>query len=412
MTPTLTFSKVSKSLIFATLLFLPEITGKTVSVIGEEVNEVGENHDTTNNQLEGCSEWSPWTKCSCEKDAMQTRYQVCNYNQDGKDVEVKTTESRSGHCSPCNRMLVISGSQLHDFVTKTEIFDLTNPNYKCDLPYGNEAMSGGFGGLTKDGILICGGWDYSADKQSHECYHFVENQGFVRSTTSMALARDYAKGIVINGSLWVTGGTIDSVWNSTSSSEILTANKHSPSIDLPKEMFSHCVFKINATHAMITGGLQAMALKKRFNSTFYVNLITNEINQGPDMTVPRAFHGCSAFVHQGRKIAMVAGGSNDGLLDSVEFLDLENDHLWTMGPKMPKKVSGFPLVNTPDENEVMAIGGMIGAGIYEDQIQKLTCPTDNLGDCKWAKMDHKLDVARAAHTAFLIPDHIDICLDN
>ena len=28
---------------------------------------------------------------------------------------------------------------------------------------------------------------------------------------------------------------------------------------------------------------------------------------------------------------MVAGGSNDGLLDSVEFLDLENDHLWTMG---------------------------------------------------------------------------------
>ena len=310
----------------------------------------------------------------------------------------------SGH-----RLLVVSGSEHNDFVHRTEIFDLRDPNYGCDLPFSHHAISGSVGGLTKNGLLFCGGWDYATNSQTHECYTLTEDRGFVRSTTTLALERDYAKGLVINGSLWVTGGATDPTWNPTSTTELLDYGSESFSVDLPQGTYSHCIAKINATHGIITGGTSNKE-QNRYDTTHFINFATMEISDGPKLNVARAFHGCSVFENQGKLIAMIGGGSDaSGLLDSTEFLDLEagQNLAWTQGPSLPKRISGFPLVTTTEGTEVIAVGGTRGRS-YEKDILKMSCP-EELDSCAWSLMEHKLEVARAAHTAILIPDTLNVC---
>ena len=127
------------------------------------------------------------------------------------------------------------------------------------------------------------------------------------------------------------------------------------------------------------------------------------------MNIDRYCHGCATFMNEGRTYAIVAGGysTKEGVLSSVEFLNLENeDAEWIEGPSLPRDLEEFTMITSPEENGVIAIGGRSGRE-FESAIFKMTC-TGSL-NCTWTELEQKLDIGRIDHVAFLIPDELTNC---
>jgi hypothetical protein len=127
------------------------------------------------------------------------------------------------------------------------------------------------------------------------------------------------------------------------------------------------------------------------------------------MNIDRYLHGCATFKNEGRTYAIVAGGysSNEGVLSSVEFLDLNSEDAgWAEGPSMPRDLEEFTLMTSPEENGVIAVGGRSGS-IFSPAIFKMTC-TGSL-NCEWTELEQKLEFGRSDPVAYLIPDELTNC---
>ena len=94
-------------------------------------------------------------------------------------------------------------------------------------------------------------------------------------------------------------------------------------------------------------------------------------------------------------------------MSSVEFLSLEDENAeWVEGPSMPRELMEFTLLTSPEEDGVLAIGGISGS-TREAAIFKMTC-TGSL-NCEWTELEQTLDIGRSDHVAFLIPDELTSC---
>merc|ERR1711860_198110 len=142
--------------------------------------------------------------------------------------------------------------------------------------------------------------------------------------------------------------------NDLKTTELISSSGSVKGKDFPTTIARHCSFKINSTHALVTGGYQDGSISA---STWFVDLTTTTVTPGPMMTSRRSYHGCSTF-HLGRKtFGVVAGGNtNYNYLDSTEWIDLEEDSpTWTEGPKLPRRMYGLTLVDTTQGT--YALGG-------------------------------------------------------
>ena len=89
---------------------------------------------------------------------------------------------------------------------------------------------------------------------------------------------------------------------------------------------------VNPSTIYLIGGLQN---EQTSNNTWIVDPTNNfQIKVGPSLNIARKWHSCSKIRIKGRIFLVVAGGWNNGILDSVELLDTTcPDQGWKMGMK-------------------------------------------------------------------------------
>ena len=234
-------------------------------------------------------------------------------------------------------MLVVSGLHWEGFPTKTELIDLGRPNIICDLPdYPFQNVgAGAVGYINAKGPTICGGTTRKRFA-TNECLILSSDHQW-ESLTNMTTSRKYPSVTQIGiEEVLIIGGEEDTGAN-LRSTEIVNSYGSEASEDLPFSILYHCTLKINRTTALITGGRP----NRQFSSdaTWFVDLFSFKISQGPRLQIGRESHGCTALNLGGKSYAAISGGSQwtGGLynyrhLDTTEILDLQaNNATWKPG---------------------------------------------------------------------------------
>merc|ERR1712049_30479 len=202
------------------------------------------------------------------------------------------------------RILVVTG---HGYSQKkTEVWP--KPESQCTLPDFPLEVWGAVGFWTAQGPMVCGGYG-----GGNKCFLYKNHQWL--PSTNMRTERRYASAVQIDPNQAIIIGGYDGNYDALKSTEVKTSTGSEEGKDFPVRIVNHCSFKINSTHALVTGGDQDSSTSA---STWFVDLTTTTVTPGPMMTSRRYLHGCSTF-HLGRKtFGIVSGGY---YLDSTEWID-------------------------------------------------------------------------------------------
>ena len=233
------------------------------------------------------------------------------------------------------RILVVTGDG--DSPKKMQLWP--KPDSQCALPadYPLE-VSGAVGFWTAQGPTVCGG--YGERKTLNKCFIYMEHQWI--PWTNMESERYSASALQINpNQALIIGGLdeYDEYWDHLKTTELISSFSGSYDwMSFPVTIAGHCSFNINATHAMVTAGVQD---RSESASTRLVDLTTLADTPGPTMKTRRVGHGCSIFQNGTKSFGIVAGGynHNSGYLDSTEMIDLDQESpTWTEGMQVKSKI--------------------------------------------------------------------------
>ena len=156
----------------------------------------------------------------------------------------------------------------------------------------------------------------------------LPNHGF-----PMMIPRCSMSSVVLNKSkIWVTGGMSHIInRNVEKSTEIISLDQPPvPGHDLPFTVMNHSMVLVNLTTIYLIGGFQN---GQTSNKTWIIDPTNDfQIKVGPSMNIARIMHSCSKMRIEGKDFLVVAGGYNNGRLDSIELLDTTcPDQGWKMG---------------------------------------------------------------------------------
>ena len=207
-------------------------------------------------------------------------------------------------------------------------------------------------------------------------------------------------------SLWVTGGWLNGT------TKILTFQQSSepevkPGPPLPhgSALRHHCLVKVGAKDAIISGGLGTNPLVNLASPMYWsFNFDTVSWKFVRNMITARAKHSCGvladpALPGSSVKIIVAAGGeakqlhfpNNLGPLDSVELLIKDGSSYYTeQGPDLPVPIMYASSATTADQQDMFLIGGLTndnddGNTRPLDSVYRLSC-FDLV--CSWTTVDH------------------------
>ncbi len=240
--------------------------------------------------------------------------------------------------------------------------------------------------------------------------------------------RSGAASIVIdNGrTLWITGGQFQrrfcynsTVFVSTTESSPFTIK---PGPELPINVTVHCLNKINASTALLIGGIRT----PRGNSPLFLDIPGSDGSSGkiqiqssfvgPELKVARYSPACGVLSNPGdgsSHVVIVAGGTEavrgGGLLRSTEILALDSsgmikDDGWNDVdvPELPGKAFNKATgVTTSDGKTMLVVGGEDDKREYLNWIVKLEFQLEK--GWQWTKLDQELQVARTYPVAMMVP---------
>ena len=155
-----------------------------------------------------------------------------------------------------------------------------NGNCNASLPEYPLHVVSASGIFFDNKIIICGGGDQSSENTFKECYQFMQgNEGF-QFLHFMKEQRMYAKSILFQDYMLVTGGKNRNYTGGDSTLDtgeyIQIKNKTDepkPDIQLPKPIEEHSFTKINQSTALLVGGYA------RASAARYSDLIAKILNQ-------------------------------------------------------------------------------------------------------------------------------------
>ena len=206
------------------------------------------------------------------------------------------------------------------------------PDFQCalgDFPINDWAAVGFW---TAQGPTVCGG-----SGGGNKCFLYREHQWM--PWTNMGTARSYASALKINPNQALIIGGEDENGNSLKTTELISSSGSEEGIKFPVNIYAHCSFKINASHALVTGGWQDFS---RSANTWYVDLTTTRVTPtpGPTMKTGRSNHGCSVFQHGTKSYGIISGGWHGyDRLDSTEMINLDQESpSWTEGMQDKSKI--------------------------------------------------------------------------
>jgi len=296
-----------------------------------------------------------------------------------------------------HRIFLVTGLE-----KKTELWP--KPDSRCPLSNFPEQVKEAVGFWTAQGPTVCGGMDVERGYQN-KCFFYKEHQWM--PWTNMGTARRFASALQINPNQALIIGGIDENLKDLNTTELISSSGSEEGKDFPVRIYGHCSFPFNATHGIVTGGVQDGSYSAA--NTWFVDLTTTTVTPGPTMKTGRRNHGCSIFQHGTTSYGIVAGGYKRGWsqLDSTEMINLDQESpTWTEGPKLPRRLSRLTLVQT--SQGTYAMGGEDEDYNDRTEVLQLDCLGDQISSCQWKQVGN-LQVARARHVSIALPESYDIC---
>ena len=211
---------------------------------------------------------------------------------------------------------------------------------QCNLQNFPMTVSGAVLFKTASGPVICGGQKYIpnyGNKVENRCWIHKEDLQWIPNPP-MKIKREHASAIEVNNDQTLIIGGIDGNGFGLRSTELYSSSGSETGKDFPLKIRYHCSFKINSTHAMVTGGFQEWEVS---GSTWFVDLTTTSFTPGPTMKTKRYRHGCSTFQYGGKILGIASGGytEGNGLLDSTDIIDFDQESpTWTEGMQDKSKI--------------------------------------------------------------------------
>jgi len=256
------------------------------------------------------------------------------------------------------------------------------------------------GGVVNDQVIICGGTTTGNSRGAiSQCYKLSQNGQWspLGAGLKKSRSRGAAAPVNIKGQefLWITGG-----WDSSDNqlkTTVLVSERNgvvSEGEELPEARSDHCMLALGK-YVMVIGGRTDDVRQK--SVLVYDTENGFSYKEGPPMNHARSSHSCSTMkspAHEGRTVAVVAGGWGDGP-DSAEILDFDiPGSAWELTAKLPKRMDEGPRMSpSPDGSSVFLT--------YEKDIFTLICKRGQ--QCTWQTLPNKLQISRSYHLQFTVP---------
>ena len=138
--------------------------------------------------------------------------------------------------------------------------------------------------------------------------------------------------LVVDEGWWVTGRNQsgDDYCPFEWTSEIFTGNEWVPGPGHPQNYSVYsCIVNLNSTHTLYTGG------DPTWSEAYLFDWIVGDWTPTGSLNAGRLLHGC---VNIGAEGVLVAGGTKDGYLYSVELYDPVQG-IWSKQPNLPTDIS-------------------------------------------------------------------------
>ena len=127
--------------------------------------------------------------------------------------------------------------------------------------------------------------------------------------------------------LWITGGATGTA--RMSNTELIYQDKVLPGPELPLAVNSHCIIPLNTQEYLLVGGNSNQGISAK---TFIYDFTNGVWRNGPNLNFARNSHACGIMMVNSKSVAVVSGGlSENGALDSTEFLNVELSEKWEIG---------------------------------------------------------------------------------
>ena len=209
------------------------------------------------------------------------------------------------------------------YSTKTEIFDMKNPNYQCtNAPQFPKNLLGATGQwINETTILICGGYNIVSSRVSiKEC--FIGQDGSFRpSNVNLQEPRGFSSSVIENQDMLIFGGSNTLVnqqsshFNTIERVSLKTETSHVAGI-LPFTFSYGCVLKYNQ-EVMVVAGSQ----NRTYSSATWTASIANlyDWNPGPSLQEKRDDQACGVLSNL--NIGIVAGGNYLKSTELINFME-------------------------------------------------------------------------------------------
>ncbi len=306
--------------------------------------------------------------------------------------------------------------------------------------------------------IFCGGFERTFDTAKTGCH--LLGPGFHGHVGELFHERYGAASIVINSgkTLWVTGGMPDPQTGTTELMDFsgMTLDRLAKEkvfgqlgIELPGELFHHCLVKIldDTTVLLIGGNLDAATTNQAWGTSVKnANKTSGKSlwKQIAPMTFRKMSHACGVIkVSEDVTVVVTAGGESvsQAVLDNVELLviDIANDidsisilesalqTPWIEGPKLEQELGGLvgsAMVSNHEQDRLYLAGGFTGSTYryqhlfpgecegtrnilvfgcsYYDNNNVNNNPSDSI-NCQWTSLGMSLSLGRSHMVAYLLP---------
>ena len=102
-----------------------------------------------------------------------------------------------------DHLILVANS--HGSPKAVQVHDMRN-NTTCRLAQYPEKVTYSAGGIVRNHITICGGWNTDTKTRTASCYQHNPSNNSWSLLSSLTTARYHHASVELNGGLWVTGG--------------------------------------------------------------------------------------------------------------------------------------------------------------------------------------------------------------
>ena len=191
----------------------------------------------------------------------------------------------------------------------TEVVDMESSTSCLQLPTYPFKMAGASGGVINGSPMVCGGYKHSGfPKVESSCYSHDKELNIWKQHATMNQARYLHASVVIDNSLWVTGGVYQAGngLDTFKSTEFVRGDGTvTMGPDLPTARSGHCMVTLHDGKVMIIGGYPTSRDVLVFDQS------NSEFTTGPSTLEKRSYIACTIFnspLHGNRPIVLAAGG--------------------------------------------------------------------------------------------------------